>query len=38
MNLQDQLNKVKATKAAKQLEITNLLTKALEADETPKSL
>ena len=35
MNLQDQLNKVKATKAAKQLEISNLLVKAIDGDETP---
>lgn len=36
MNLQDQLNKVKAVKAAKQLEIKNLLTKALEDEATPE--
>lgn len=35
MNLQEQLNKVKAVKAAKQLEITNLLTKALDEEATP---
>lgn len=35
MNLLEQLNKVKSAKAAKQLEITNLLTKALDEDATP---
>lgn len=36
MNLVEQLNKVKAVKAAKQLEIKNLLTKALEDEATPE--
>lgn len=35
MNLLEQLNKVKSAKAAKQLEIKNLLTKALDEDATP---
>lgn len=35
MSLVAQLNKVKAVKAAKQLEITALLTKALDEDSTP---
>ena len=35
MNLQDQLNKVQATKSVKQAEITELLTKSIGADETP---
>lgn len=35
MTLVEQLNKVKSVKAAKQLEIKNLLTKALDEDATP---
>lgn len=35
MNLVEQLKKVKTVKAAKQLEITNLLSKALDEDTTP---
>lgn len=36
MNLVEQLKKVKSVKAAKQQEITKLLTKALEEDTTPE--